>query len=96
MPDLIGQRLGQYEIVSLLGEGGMAVVYRAHQLMAGRVARDVAIKVIEARLAREVDAILDGGDCGTEPTTVVDLSVTPPVIVRHGKGDLGPIVGRAL
>jgi tRNA threonylcarbamoyl adenosine modification protein (Sua5/YciO/YrdC/YwlC family) len=51
---------------------------------------------IAARLGHEVDAILDGGDCGTEPTTVVDLSVRPPVIVRQGKGGLGPITGRAL
>jgi len=51
---------------------------------------------IAARLAHEVDAILDGGDCGTEPTTVVDLSVSPPAIVRVGKGALGPITGRAL
>ena len=51
---------------------------------------------IEARLEHEIDAILDGGDCGIEPTTVIDLSVTPPVIVRRGKGDLGPILGRAL
>jgi tRNA threonylcarbamoyl adenosine modification protein (Sua5/YciO/YrdC/YwlC family) len=51
---------------------------------------------IAARLEHEIDAILDGGDCGIEPTTVVDLSVTPPTIVRKGKGDLGPIVGRAL
>jgi len=40
--------------------------------------------------------VLDGGDCGIEPTTVVDLSVTPPAIVRTGKGALGPIMGRAL
>ena len=51
---------------------------------------------IAARLEHEVDAILDGGDCSTEPTTVVDLSVTPPTIVRVGKGELGPITGRAL
>jgi tRNA threonylcarbamoyl adenosine modification protein (Sua5/YciO/YrdC/YwlC family) len=51
---------------------------------------------IERRLANDVDAILDGGDCGVEPTTVVDLSVSPPVIVRTGKGALGPITGRAL
>ena len=51
---------------------------------------------IEARLGREIDAVLDGGDCGIEPTTVVDLSVTPPLIVRTGKGTLGPITGRAL
>jgi tRNA threonylcarbamoyl adenosine modification protein (Sua5/YciO/YrdC/YwlC family) len=51
---------------------------------------------IQARLEHEIDAVLDGGDCGIEPTTVVDLSVRPPVIVRKGKGDLGPITGRAL
>ena len=51
---------------------------------------------IEARLGHEIDAVLDGGDCGIEPTTVVDLSVTPPAIVRTGKGALGPIMGRAL
>jgi tRNA threonylcarbamoyl adenosine modification protein (Sua5/YciO/YrdC/YwlC family) len=51
---------------------------------------------IQARLEHEIDAVLDGGDCGIEPTTVVDLSVTPPMIVRKGKGDLGPITGRAL
>ena len=51
---------------------------------------------IETRLGHEIDAVLDGGDCGIEPTTVVDLSVTPPVIVRKGKGALGPITGRAL
>jgi tRNA threonylcarbamoyl adenosine modification protein (Sua5/YciO/YrdC/YwlC family) len=51
---------------------------------------------IEARLGHVIDAILDGGDCGVEPTTVVDLSVTPPLVVRAGKGDLRPITGRAL
>src|SRR5579863_7771696 len=51
---------------------------------------------IQQRLGHDIDAILDGGDCGVEPTTVVDLSVTPPVIVRQGKGDLGLITGRAL
>ena len=51
---------------------------------------------IQARLEHEIDAVLDGGNCGTEPTTVVDLSVTPPLIVRQGKGGLGPILGRAL
>jgi tRNA threonylcarbamoyl adenosine modification protein (Sua5/YciO/YrdC/YwlC family) len=51
---------------------------------------------IQARLEHEIDAILDGGDCGIEPTTVVDLSVSPPTVVRKGRGDLGPIVGRAL
>ncbi len=48
---------------------------------------------IQERLAHEVDAVLDGGDCGIEPTTVVDLSSSPPSIVREGKGSLGPLLG---
>src|SRR5690606_27158615 len=41
-------------------------------------------KEIRARLEHEVDAVLDGGNCGVEPTTVVDLAVIPPAIVRRG------------
>ncbi len=43
---------------------------------------------IRTRLEHEVDAVLDGGNCGVEPTTVVDLAVSPPAVVRRGKGDL--------
>lgn len=48
---------------------------------------------IQERLEHDVDAVLDGGDCGLEPTTVVDLSSSPPAIVREGKGSLAPLVG---
>jgi tRNA threonylcarbamoyl adenosine modification protein (Sua5/YciO/YrdC/YwlC family) len=48
---------------------------------------------IQARLAHEIDAVLDGGDCGVVPTTVVDLSVSPPVVTREGRGSLDPILG---
>ena len=43
---------------------------------------------IRARLEHDIDCVLDGGNCGIEPTTVVDLAVTPPLIVRRGRGDL--------
>ncbi|MGH8269300.1 MAG: Sua5/YciO/YrdC/YwlC family protein [Steroidobacteraceae bacterium] len=48
---------------------------------------------MQARLEHEIDAVLDGGDCGIVPTTVVDLSVDPPVVLRQGKGPLHPVVG---
>jgi tRNA A37 threonylcarbamoyladenosine synthetase subunit TsaC/SUA5/YrdC len=48
---------------------------------------------IQERLEHEVDAVLDGGDCGLEPTTVVDLSSSPVVVVREGKGRLEPLMG---
>ena len=42
---------------------------------------------IEARAGASLDAIVDAGACPAEPTTVVDLTTDPPVIVRSGRGD---------
>ncbi len=42
---------------------------------------------IRARLEHDVDAIVDGGSCGIEPTTVVDLSNGDVILRRHGKGE---------
>jgi tRNA threonylcarbamoyl adenosine modification protein (Sua5/YciO/YrdC/YwlC family) len=43
--------------------------------------------VIAEQLDHAVDAVLDSGDCGTEPTTVIDFSQQDPEIVRRGAGD---------
>lgn len=43
---------------------------------------------IRERLDPLVDAVVDSGDCGVEPTTVVDLSGPEPVILRRGAGDV--------
>jgi serine/threonine-protein kinase len=43
MAGLIGQNFGRYQILSVLGEGGMATVYKAYDT---RLEREVAIKVI--------------------------------------------------
>jgi tRNA threonylcarbamoyl adenosine modification protein (Sua5/YciO/YrdC/YwlC family) len=46
---------------------------------------------IRERLDHQLDAIVDGGHCGIEPTTVIDLSVSPPVVLRQGKGVIGSV-----
>ena len=43
---------------------------------------------IKEELDHSVDAVLDAGDCGTEPTTVVDWSEGYPEVVREGAGDV--------
>ncbi|MEU4402358.1 L-threonylcarbamoyladenylate synthase [Micromonospora orduensis] len=43
---------------------------------------------IKERLDHQVDAVLDAGDCGREPTTVIDLSGSEPEILRRGAGDV--------
>src|SRR5260221_10152944 len=50
--ELIGQQVGPYTIIELLGKGGMATVYRAYQ---ASVNRDVAIKVLKPALADRAD-----------------------------------------
>src|SRR5258705_10176608 len=54
----VGDKLGPYEIVALIGKGGMGEVYRARD---PRLNRDVAIKVSAARFSerfeREAQAI---------------------------------------
>lgn len=38
-------------------------------------------------LGNRVDVIIDGGNCGFEPTSIIDLVGEVPVVVRQGKGD---------
>ena len=42
---------------------------------------------IKEQLDHLLDAVIDAGDCGTEPTTVVDWSQGYPEVVRIGAGD---------
>jgi tRNA threonylcarbamoyl adenosine modification protein (Sua5/YciO/YrdC/YwlC family) len=46
---------------------------------------------IRERLDHVLDAVIDGGHCDTEPTTVLDMSVSPPVVLRQGKGRIGSV-----
>ena len=43
---------------------------------------------IRDRLEHEVDLVIDGGFCGLEATSVIDLTDTVPVILRRGVGDI--------
>ena len=43
-------------------------------------------KECEERLMREVDVVIDAGNCGLDPTTIVDLTGDAPRILRQGKG----------
>lgn len=52
MTDVLGQTLGQYKVLSLIGQGGMARVYKGFQ---PSLERDVAIKAIPLQVDGELD-----------------------------------------
>ena len=45
-------------------------------------------QAIRARLETQIDGVIDAGPCVAAPTTIVDLAVDPPVVIRQGVGDL--------
>lgn len=49
--------------------------------------------VIYECLHKQVDLVVDGGCCGLEPTTVVDLTEGVPRVIRQGKGDAAHFLG---
>ena len=44
--------------------------------------------LVKEQLDHQVDAVIDSGECGSAPTTVVDFSDGSPVVERVGAGDV--------
>lgn len=42
---------------------------------------------VQESIGHALDAILDGGFCGFEPTTIIDFSEDEPVLIRKGQGE---------
>ncbi len=47
---------------------------------------------IRQRLEHSVDLVIDGGTCGAEASTVIDLTGAAPVVVRKGRGSIAPFL----
>jgi tRNA threonylcarbamoyl adenosine modification protein (Sua5/YciO/YrdC/YwlC family) len=52
-------------------------------------------KQIRAALEKQLDLVIDSGPCGTEPSTMIDLTGESPVVLRAGKGSLA-VLGLSL
>ena len=72
------------QLLALMGEPIMTTTLR----LAGEEHPLTDAQVIHERLGNQVDVVLDGGVCGVELSTVVDLTGPYPEIIRQGKGDL--------
>src|SRR5262245_5354870 len=83
MADLSGQYLGRYSLMERLGEGGMAVVYKAHDT---RLERNVAIKIIRSGAfpADDLDQVLKRFE--REAKALAKLS-HPNIVKVHDYGE---------
>jgi len=83
----VGVRIPDHPVVqALLRELGTPLV-SSTLLLPGQDEPMTDGWTIKEELDHVVDAVLDSGDCGTEPTTVVDWSQGSPEVVRVGAGD---------
>ena len=91
----IGLRVPDHKVAQmLLGELGEPVMSSTLLLPGEDLPRTDARDIHEV-LGGRVDLVLDGGNCGLEPTSVIDISGDRALIVRTGRGDVGPFEGPA-
>ena len=84
----IGLRVPDNRIVkSLLDDLGEPLMSSTMLLPGDRVPISDPFEIRE-RLEGEIALLIDGGNCGIEPTTVLDLTDEAPIVVRVGLGSL--------
>src|ERR1043165_9844863 len=84
----IGIRVPEHPIArALLTELGEPIMSSTLHLPGDELPMTDA-REIQDRLLHQVDAVIDGGNCGLEPTSVVDLEGPAPIVTRRGKGDV--------
>jgi eukaryotic-like serine/threonine-protein kinase len=106
MVDYIGQRLGNYQLTRLLGEGGFAQVYLGEHIY---LSTQAAIKVLSTQVANDTDwfrteartiarlvhpnivRVLEFGVEGSTPFLVMDYAPSGTLRQRHPKGTRLPL-----
>jgi tRNA threonylcarbamoyl adenosine modification protein (Sua5/YciO/YrdC/YwlC family) len=89
----IGLRVPDHPVTQmLLTELGEPVMSSTLLLPGEELPRTDAKEIYEL-LEQKVDLVLDGGNCGLVPTSVIDLSTGHAEVVRVGRGDVTPFAG---
>lgn len=87
----IGVRVPENRIAhALLEEMGEPILSCTAQMPGDDLPFHDAQDILDA-LQNQLDVVVDGGNCGLEPTTVVDLSGDQPELIRRGKGALDAV-----
>ena len=86
----LGLRVPNHPIVRDLLEAHGEPIMSTTMTMPGESVPMIEPDAMRDLLGKQVDSIIDGGYCGIEATTVVDLTGTIPEVIRVGKGDPAP------
>ena len=82
----IGLRIPAHPIAQALLEALGEPLMSSTLILPGQDMPETDMYDVQERIRHEVDLIIDGGHCGLEPTTVIDMVDAVPRIVRQGCG----------
>ncbi len=83
---MIGIRVVDNPIVrDMLDELGQPIM-SSTLILPGKDMPETDPEEIRDKLEKQVDLIIGGGNCGFEPTTVINMVDVPPTLIREGKG----------
>jgi tRNA threonylcarbamoyl adenosine modification protein (Sua5/YciO/YrdC/YwlC family) len=91
----IGLRVPDHPVTQLLLAELNEPVMSSTLLLPGEDLPRTDAREIYERLEHSVDLVLDGGNCGLVPTSVIDLSGDRAQVVRVGRGDVAPFADAA-
>jgi tRNA threonylcarbamoyl adenosine modification protein (Sua5/YciO/YrdC/YwlC family) len=86
----IGIRIPQHPITQAILTELREPIMSSTLMLAGETQPLIDPEDMRKRLEHQVDLVIDGGSCGVEPTTVVDLSEGAPAVIRIGRGNPAP------
>ena len=82
----IGIRVPDHPVVQALLEELGEPLMSSTLILPGRELPETDVHDMRERLEHDVDLVIDGGHCGLEPTTVIDMTGDVPRITRQGCG----------
>jgi len=85
----VGVRIPDHQIALSIAQALGQPLLSTTLIMPGERDPLVMPEDVSEKVGKQVDMIIDGGYCGYEPTTVVDLTHDVPEILRYGSGDTG-------
>ena len=87
----IGLRVPDHAVAQALLEELDGPLLSATAMLPGEGVPPDNPQEIRLRFERQLDLVIDSGPCGTQPTTVIDLTGEELIVVRAGKGDVSAL-----